>query len=158
MRKTLATLAALSAALVVLSACGNDTHPSGAPASASASPAVSEPTADTSGEVPTDGGAVGPADITGLKVTRAGGTYPKDTVMAEYVVKNSSTYACTFSVVIGIFDSTGAQVAAVHTDSTEFGPTVPGGTAHVSGPWDVPDGLPAGAFTASITEAQRVPA
>lgn len=157
MRKTLATLAAL-AAVALLTACGSDGQPSGAPASAVASAASSEPAADTSGEVPADGGAIDPKDITGLKVTRAGDKYPKDTVMVDYVVTNSGTYACTFAVTIGIFDATGAQVAAAHTDSTEFGPTTPGGRAHVSGPWDVPNGLPAGAFTAQVTEAQRLPA
>lgn len=159
MRKTLATLAALSAALVVLSACGSSDSPSGAPASAVASTASSEPTADTSGEAAEDGGAVAPADITGLKVTRAEAGYPAGTIAAEFTAVNSGAYACTFALIIGIFDGSGTQVAGIPIDSSESGPTTPGGRVHVTGHWAAIDNhaLPT-PFRAEIIKAERVPA
>lgn len=159
MRKTLITVAALTAALVVLSGCHGADRPSGAPASSVPVAATSEPTADTSGETPADGGAVAPADITGLKVTRAEAGYPAGTIAAEFTAVNSGAYACTFALIIGIFDGSGTQVAGIPIDSSESGPTTPGGRVHVTGHWAAIDNhaLPT-PFRAEIIKAERVPA
>lgn len=161
MRKTFITVAAL-AAVVLLSACSHgDGRPSGAPASAVASTTSSEPTADTSGEVPTDGGIVGPGDITGLKVTPDGldtGVPNTDGVNVEFDIKNSAAYAVTFQVTIAIFDSADHQATAVGVNTSDSGPTLPGKTLHVSGGYITGSKLPKGAITYQVTEVQRLPA
>lgn len=160
MRRTLATIATLTAALVVLSACGDGDRPSGAPGSPVASTASSEPTADTSGEVPADGGAVPEADVT-LGTFRNGGDagVPGATgIDVDFTVRNSADYAVTFHFVFAIFDASDTQVCGYQFDTAPaFGPTLAGKTVHVTGSYVADCVLPK-TFTVKLTEAQRIPA
>lgn len=160
MRKTYAIIGAL-AAVALLSACGSNDQPSGAPASSVPATASSEPTADTSGEVPADGSAVSLDDVTKLKVTPNGldtGVPNTDSVQVEFNIKNSAAYAVTFQVTIAIFDSNGDQATAVGVNTSDSGPTLPGKTLHVSNAYITTSKLPKGPITYQVTEAQRQPA
>lgn len=158
MRKTILTLAAL-AAVAVIAGCGKDA-PSGAPSSATASVAASEPTADTEGEEPINGPSAPVADVTALKVVRSSKvSFPEGNVVrVVFNIKNSARYAVTFHVTIAIFDASGTQATAVGVGTDSYGPTLPGKTLHVSGDYGVQSELPAGDFTAQVTEVQRQPA
>lgn len=163
MRKTLATLAALTA-VALLTACGNDkpAAPSSSAAAPSSSAAVSEPPADVAGEEPSDGPDA-TSDLTGLKVGRASKALAPEgnTVEVDFTLTNSAAYAVTYAVTLSILDGSGTQVGSVliDTGASEYGPTKPGAKLHVDGRYGMTNGnLPEGEFKAEVGSVDKLPA
>jgi hypothetical protein len=160
MNKT-ASLVLAAALVATLAACGSSNHDSASPAVSSAAPSYVE----SAPPVETDAPATEVdyrKDVTALKAVAASkADFPEgNTADVSLTITNHGTEAATYEIVIGVYDSSKAQVGAilVSTAASEYGPTKAGGTLKVTGPYGMDGGKLPEPFTVEVQSVDRVAA